>query len=77
MMGLIQGGGNVVTFLEDLTERARRGEIEAIACAVVTTNQTFFSTISYHPEAVRPFLSLSGAVATLQHDIQSGALTFE
>lgn len=74
---VIYGGGEIVEFLERLMERARHGHIEVIAVATCETEGYVGSGLAFREDTSSPWVRTVGSVASLQHDLLTGRLTFE
>lgn len=73
---LIHGGGDIVGFLEGMLDRAKAGEIEAVAIATVTSGNTVGAGLSYRADAPHIWARTLGAVSNLQFMLLTGDLTF-
>lgn len=73
---LINGGGEIVDMLEDLTARARAGEFDTIAVAIASANGGSLSALAYR-ETTAPYLRTLGAIGELEHNILMRNLRFE
>lgn len=75
-LALIHGGGDIVGFLEGMLERARAGEIEAIAVATVTSANTVGAGLAFRADAPHIWARTLGAVSNLRFMLLTGDLTF-
>ena len=50
-MKLIQGGGDIVSLLEEALGLAREGKIDCVSIAVHTTDDTIMAANEYKPDA--------------------------
>lgn len=73
---LIEGGGEIVDFLERLMTMARDGKIDAIAVAVAETGGVTGTSLAFRASDAL-FPRTLGAVATLNYDLVSGRLGFD
>lgn len=73
---VITGGGDVVSFLEGMLERARDGDIEAIAVATLSPDGSAGRGLSFKPDTFSPWSRMIGAVAVLQDALVTGDLSF-
>lgn len=70
------GGGDVVSFLEGMLDKARRGEFEAVAIATLESDHSVGAGLAFKPDADHLFARTLGAVTNLQAAILEGRLTF-
>lgn len=73
---VITGSGDVVAFLEQMLERAREGEIEAVAVATLCPDGSAGRGLSFKPDTFSPWARMIGAVAILQDALVTGDLSF-
>lgn len=76
VLRLIEGGGNLVAFIEAMLDRARNGEIRTLAIAEVHPEGTVATGIAWGPGDPARFYPTLGAIAQLNHDLLIGELNF-
>jgi hypothetical protein len=64
---VIEGGGDVVDYLEDLLESARKGEFEAVAVATVGSDGILGVGCSYRDDMDSAWARILASVVNLQH----------
>lgn len=65
----IEGRGDLIAHLEQLTEQARAGEIDAFAVASIGSDGTISHGWAYMDDMAQPWALLLAAVVSLQHDL--------
>lgn len=71
---VIAGSGNVVDHLTKLLERAKAGEIEAIATATCETDGGGFIQYSWRDDMAWPWARLVAAAGWLHHHLTGNGL---
>lgn len=63
----IEGGGEIVDYLEGLLDAARAGQFEALAVASVHVDGELGIGYAYRDDMHRPWATIVASVTTLQH----------
>jgi hypothetical protein len=65
---VINGGGDIVSLLEGLTERAKAGEFKAVVVCLLDQDGMMFGNFAYLDELPAPWLQMVATVAHVQHN---------
>lgn len=71
---VILGNGDVVSFLENVLDKARSGEIDAVCICMCGTDAGLRWGWAYKPDAPAPFSRILATVASAQDDLLKGGL---
>jgi hypothetical protein len=70
----IEGAGDVVTLLEELAERARKGELDGIVIATIEADGLLNCTYAFKDDMSAPWSMLVAATASMQHELLTEGL---
>jgi hypothetical protein len=74
---IIEGGGEVIAFLERLLSMAREGRIDVVAVAVLESDGCTGTGLGYKADVKYAWTRTLGAIRVLEHDLLSGELVFK
>ena len=73
---VILGSKSIIEYLEDLIERVKNGEADAVATIELSTDGGCAVGVSWNGNCEYKYSRILGGISQLQYDILSGAITF-